>query len=48
MQACFFALTGVLPPEEATARIKASIEKTYGKRGAEVVKRNFAAVDARR
>jgi pyruvate-ferredoxin/flavodoxin oxidoreductase len=46
MQACFFALSGVLPREEAIARIKGAIEKTYGKRGAEVVKRNFAAVDA--
>ncbi|MFT3768762.1 MAG: pyruvate:ferredoxin (flavodoxin) oxidoreductase [Minicystis sp.] len=45
MQACFFALSRVLPPEEATAKIKASIEKAYGKRGAEVVRRNHAAVD---
>jgi pyruvate-ferredoxin/flavodoxin oxidoreductase len=46
MQVCFFALSGVLPRSEAIARIKGAIEKTYGKRGAEVVKRNFAAVDA--
>jgi pyruvate-ferredoxin/flavodoxin oxidoreductase len=46
MQACFFALAGVLPKDEAIARIKASIEKTYGKRGGEVVRRNWAAVDA--
>jgi len=46
MQVCFFALSGVLPREEAIARIKGAIEKTYGKRGDEVVKRNFAAVDA--
>jgi pyruvate-ferredoxin/flavodoxin oxidoreductase len=46
MQVCFFALSGVLPRDEAIARIKGAIEKTYGKRGAEVVKRNFAAVDA--
>jgi pyruvate-ferredoxin/flavodoxin oxidoreductase len=45
MQACFFALAGVLPREEAIARIKQAIEKTYGKRGGEVVDRNFAAVD---
>jgi pyruvate-ferredoxin/flavodoxin oxidoreductase len=45
MQVCFFALSGVLPREEAIARIKGAIEKTYGKRGGEVVKRNFAAVD---
>jgi pyruvate-ferredoxin/flavodoxin oxidoreductase len=46
MQVCFFALSGVLPREEAIGRIKGAIEKTYGKRGAEVVARNFAAVDA--
>jgi pyruvate-ferredoxin/flavodoxin oxidoreductase len=46
MQTCFFALSGVLPREEAVARIKEAIEKTYGKRGGEVVRRNFAAVDA--
>jgi pyruvate-ferredoxin/flavodoxin oxidoreductase len=46
MQACFFALSGVLPRDEAIARIKQAIEKTYGKRGGEVVARNFAAVDS--
>jgi pyruvate-ferredoxin/flavodoxin oxidoreductase len=46
MQTCFFAISGVLPPEEAIAGIKKSIEKTYGKRGAEVVQRNFQVVDA--
>src|SRR5215831_8585368 len=46
MQACFFALSGVLPREEAIAEIKKSIEKTYRKKGAEVVRRNHAAVDA--
>jgi pyruvate-ferredoxin/flavodoxin oxidoreductase len=46
MQTCFFAISGVLPPEEAIAAIKHSIEKTYGKRGESVVKKNFAAVDA--
>ncbi len=45
MQTCFFAISGVLPREEAIARIKEAIKKTYGKRGEEVVKRNFAAVD---
>ncbi|HEX6851855.1 MAG TPA: pyruvate:ferredoxin (flavodoxin) oxidoreductase [Candidatus Polarisedimenticolaceae bacterium] len=45
MQACFFALSGVLPREEAIREIKASIQKAYGKRGAEVVQRNFTAVD---
>ncbi|MCC7204139.1 MAG: pyruvate:ferredoxin (flavodoxin) oxidoreductase, partial [Phycisphaeraceae bacterium] len=45
MQTCFFAISGVLPREEAIAKIKYSIEKTYGKKGKEVVERNFAAVD---
>jgi pyruvate-ferredoxin/flavodoxin oxidoreductase len=46
MQTCFFALSGVLPRDEAIAAIKHAIEKTYGKRGEAVIKRNFAAVDA--
>jgi pyruvate-ferredoxin/flavodoxin oxidoreductase len=46
MQTCFFALSGVLPQEEAIAAIKDSIEKTYGQRGELVVEKNFAAVDA--
>ncbi len=45
LQTCFFALSGVLPREQAIERIKAAVEKTYGRRGAEVVKRNQAAVD---
>jgi pyruvate-ferredoxin/flavodoxin oxidoreductase len=46
MQTCFFAISGVLPRDQAIAHIKKAIEKTYGKKGAEVVKRNFASVDA--
>jgi pyruvate-ferredoxin/flavodoxin oxidoreductase len=46
MQTCFFAISGVLPREEAIAAIKHTIEKTYGKRGESVVQKNFAAVDA--
>jgi pyruvate-ferredoxin/flavodoxin oxidoreductase len=46
MQACFFALSGVLPREEAIAQIKRAIEKTYRAKGASIVERNFAAVDA--
>ena len=46
MQTCWFAVSGVLPRDEAIGHIKHSIEKTYGKRGAEVVASNFAAVDA--
>jgi len=45
MQTCFFAISGVLPREEAIEAIKHSIEKTYGKRGESVVQKNFAAVD---
>ncbi len=45
LQTCFFAVSGVLPREEAIERIKAAVEKTYGRRGAEVVRRNQAAVD---
>jgi len=46
MQTCFFAISGVLPREEAIEQIKKAIKKTYGKRGEAVVKKNFAAVDA--
>jgi len=46
MQTCFFAISGVLPRDEAIAAIKHYIEKTYGKRGEAVVRKNFAAVDA--
>ncbi len=46
MQPCFFAISGVLPRDEAIAKIKETIEKTYGKRGETIVKMNFAAVDA--
>ncbi len=45
MQTCFFAISGVLPREEAIAAIKHAIEKTYGKRGEAVVAKNFEAVD---
>ena len=45
LQTCFFAISGVLEREQAIERIKASIAKTYGRRGAEVVERNQAAVD---
>ena len=45
LQTCFFAISGVLEREQAIERIKTSIEKTYGRRGAEVVERNQAAVD---
>ncbi|MEI6786491.1 MAG: 2-oxoacid:acceptor oxidoreductase family protein, partial [Verrucomicrobiota bacterium] len=45
MQTCFFALSGVLPREEAIEQIKYTIKKTYGRKGEEVVQKNIAAVD---
>jgi pyruvate-ferredoxin/flavodoxin oxidoreductase len=45
MQTCFFALSKVLPPEQAIASIKGAVEKAYGKRGRTIVERNFAAID---
>jgi pyruvate-ferredoxin/flavodoxin oxidoreductase len=45
MQTCFFAISGVLPREEAIAAIKKAIFETYGKRGEAVVQKNYAAVD---
>ncbi len=46
MQTCYFAISGVLPKDEAIAKIKGAIEKTYGKKGPQVVQKNFDAVDA--
>ena len=46
MQTCFFALSNVLPKDEAIAHIKKAIQETYGKRGEAVVQKNYAAVDA--
>ncbi len=46
MQTCFFAISGVLPRDEAIARIKYMVEKTYGKKGKRLLERNFAAIDA--
>ncbi len=46
MQTCFFAISGILPKDEAIEKIKASIKKTYGKKGDEVVKMNWNAVDS--
>ena len=45
MQTCFFALSGILPKDEAIAKIKETIKKTYGRKGEQVVKMNYAAVD---
>ena len=46
LQTCFFAISGVLPRDQAIAQVKAAIRKSYGRRGEEVVARNEAAVDA--
>jgi len=46
MQACFFAISNILPKDEAIAQIKAAIKKTYSKKGDAVVEKNYAAVDA--
>ncbi len=45
MQTCFFAIAGVLPREQAITAIKDSIQKSYGKKGEEVVEKNLKAVD---
>ncbi len=46
LQTCFFALSGVLPRDAAIAAIKEETKKTYARKGADVVKKNFAAIDA--
>jgi pyruvate-ferredoxin/flavodoxin oxidoreductase len=45
MQTCFFAISGVLPRDEAIDAIKKAVQKTYGKRGDDIVKMNFDAID---
>ncbi len=45
MQTCFFAISGVLPREQAIAQIKDAVEKSYGMKGDAVVRQNFAAID---
>ncbi|MEZ4389719.1 MAG: pyruvate:ferredoxin (flavodoxin) oxidoreductase [Polyangiales bacterium] len=44
MQACFFALSGVLPRDAAVTRMREAITRTFSRRGAEVVRRNLEAV----
>ncbi|MBI5463034.1 MAG: pyruvate:ferredoxin (flavodoxin) oxidoreductase [Gammaproteobacteria bacterium] len=46
MQTCFFAISGVLPREQAIAAIKHAVEKTYGRKGQRIVEFNFRAIDA--
>ena len=46
MQTCFFAISGILPRDEAIAQIKNAVKKTYGKKGQRLLDRNYAAIDA--
>ncbi len=46
MQTCFFAISGVLPKDEAIEKIKAAVKKTYGKKGQALLDRNYQAIDA--
>ena len=45
LQTCFFAISGVLPKDEAIQKIKEAIVKSYSKKGDDVVQMNFNAVD---
>ncbi len=45
MQTCFFAISGILSREEAIARIKEAVKKTYGRKGHRLLERNFNAID---
>jgi pyruvate-ferredoxin/flavodoxin oxidoreductase len=46
LQTCFFAISGVLPRDQAIGHIKAAIRHSYAQKGQSVVDKNFAAVDA--
>ena len=46
LQTCFFAVSGVMPRDDAMAAVKAAVRKSYGRRGPEVVRRNESAVDS--
>jgi len=45
MQTCFFAISGILPRDQAIEKIKHAVEKTYGVKGKGIVEKNFAAID---
>ena len=45
MQTCFFYLSGILPQDQAIAKIKETIKKTYGRKGEDIVQKNYDAVD---
>jgi len=46
LQTCFLALSGVMPRDQAIAQIKAETERTYARKGRDIVKKNFEAIDA--
>ena len=46
LQTCFFAISGILPQDEAISKIKDAVAKTYKRKGEEVIQRNFNAIDA--
>ncbi len=46
MQTCFFAISDILERDEAIAKIKYLVEKTYGKKGRRLLERNYTAIDA--
>jgi len=46
MQTCFFAISGILEQDDAIAKIKQAVTKTYGRKGQKIISRNFAAIDA--
>ena len=45
MQTCFFAISGILPKDEAVAAIKLAVDKTYGKKSTRLVELNYRAID---
>ncbi len=46
MQTCHFAISGLLPRDQAIAAIKHAVEETYGKKGGKIIELNFKAIDA--
>ena len=46
LQSAFFKLTGIIPEEQAIELMKAAAKATYGRKGDDVVKKNWAAIDA--
>ena len=45
MQTCFFAISGILPRDEAIQSIKAAVEASYGRKGRRITELNFRAID---